>query len=50
MAYMLKSIDDEEKLNVTILHASQNREVIMLREALADTQTKLGGCKVIHHI
>ena len=29
---MLKGIDEEEKLSVTILHAGQNREVIMLTE------------------
>jgi hypothetical protein len=29
---MLKTIDEDEKLNVTILHAGQNREVTMLTE------------------
>ena len=29
---MLKTVDEEEKLNVTIIHAGQNREVIMLTE------------------
>lgn len=42
---ILKSIDDDEKLHVILLHAGQNREVIMLTEELADTRTKLGECK-----
>lgn len=29
---MLKAVDEDEKLNVTIIHAGQNREVTMLTE------------------
>lgn len=32
ITHMLKTVDEDEKLNVTIVHAGQNREVTMLTE------------------